>query len=395
MDAYDEDSGAAPGPDGSTGARPPEHAPERLPDGERDEGFAAPAHDGGFAEREPGREAVGRARPGRQPADGEPADPERTGPEPASREPSGLELLGFKPTDREPTDQEPKDRGRKDRGPSRLRPMGRKPSRPEPSAPETARPAPPHLETTRPETARPGATGSEPARPEPARPETSQPHPQPARQGILALSPRYQAAAALAVAAVAVGVGVHLLMVFLSVAPPNAVSKQHGKAVEAWVFPEFEQNWKLFAPNPLQQNIAVQVRAEVRTKDGSLITTGWTDLSAQDGAAIHGNLAPSHAQQNELRRAWDFLTATHTDDNRPVGMRGSLSEDYLRRIVVLRLYRTDPTSRDGVIQRVQVRSRTTNVQPPSWSDERVPDKPYYRELPWWTVRADEAAGGVR
>nr|WP_244175039.1 DUF5819 family protein [Streptomyces misionensis] len=273
--------------------------------------------------------------------------------------------------------------------------MGRKPSRPEPSAPETARPAPPHLETTRPETARPGATGSEPARPEPARPETSQPHPQPARQGILALSPRYQAAAALAVAAVAVGVGVHLLMVFLSVAPPNAVSKQHGKAVEAWVFPEFEQNWKLFAPNPLQQNIAVQVRAEVRTKDGSLITTGWTDLSAQDGAAIHGNLAPSHAQQNELRRAWDFLTATHTDDNRPVGMRGSLSEDYLRRIVVLRLYRTDPTSRDGVIQRVQVRSRTTNVQPPSWSDERVPDKPYYRELPWWTVRADEAAGGVR
>ncbi|MGZ0235451.1 DUF5819 family protein [Streptomyces sp. CPS1] len=314
MDAYDEDSGAAPGPDGSTGARPPEHAPERLPDGERDTGAAGPAHDGGFAQRGPGREAVGRALPDRQPVDGEPADPQRTGPDPANH------------------------------------------------------PEPPH----------PPPTG-----------------PQPARQGILALSPRYQVAAALAVAAVAVGVGVHLLMVFLSIAPPNAVSKQHGKAVEAWVFPEFEQNWKLFAPNPLQQNIAVQARAEVRTKDGSLITTGWTDLSAQDGAAIRGNLAPSHAQQNELRRAWDFVTATHTDDDRPVGMRGSLSEDYLRRIVVLRLYRTDPTSRDGVIQRVQVRSRTTNVQPPSWSDERVPDKPYYRELPWWTVRADEAAGGVR
>ncbi|WP_374028507.1 DUF5819 family protein [Streptomyces sp. NEAU-sy36] len=383
MDAYDEDSGAAPGPDGSTGARPPEHAPERLPDGERDGGSAEPPDGGGFAEREPGREAVGRELPGRQPVEGEPADPERTGPEPASREPSGLELLGFRPTDREPTDREPTGREAKDREPSRLGPMGREPSRPEPSAPETAGLVPPRLEA-----ARPGATG-----PEPARPET--PQPQPAQQGILALSPRYQVAAALAVAAVAVGVGVHLLMVFLSVAPPNAVSKQHDKAVEAWVFPEFEQNWKLFAPNPLQQNIAVQVRAEVRTKDGSLITTGWTDLSAQDGAAIHGNLAPSHAQQNELRRAWDFLTATHTDDDRPVGMRGSLSEDYLRRIVVLRLYRTDPTSRDGVIQRVQVRSRTTNVQPPSWSDERVPDKPYYRELPWWTVRADEAAGGVR
>jgi hypothetical protein len=173
------------------------------------------------------------------------------------------------------------------------------------------------------------------------------------------------------------------------------VTKQHGKAVEEWVYPEFEQNWKLFAPNPLQQNIAVQVRAEVRTKDGGLRTTGWTDLSAEDGAAIDGNLAPSHTQQNELRRAWDFFVATHGTDNRPVGTRGSLSEQYLRRIVVMRLYRDEPADRLGVIQQVQVRSSTTNVQPPKWSPERVSDQPVYRQLPWWTVTADEAAGGVR
>ncbi|MFS4091413.1 DUF5819 family protein [Streptomyces sp. AF1A] len=219
--------------------------------------------------------------------------------------------------------------------------------------------------------------------------------PAPPRTGVAALSPRYQVGAALAVAVVAVGVCAHLLMVFLSVAPPNTVSKQHGKAVEEWVYPEFEQNWKLFAPNPLQQNIAVQVRAEVRMKEGDVRTTGWTDLSAQDGAAIDHNPLPSHTEQNELRRAWDFFAATHGTDNRPLGLRGSLSEQYLRRLVVMRLYRTDPTSRAGVIERVQVRSSTTNVQPPAWSHERVPDKPVYRELPWWTVTADEAAGGVR
>jgi hypothetical protein len=188
---------------------------------------------------------------------------------------------------------------------------------------------------------------------------------------------------------------VHLLMIFLSVAPPNTVSKQHSTAVDSWVYPEFEQNWELFAPNPLQQNIAVQVRAEVRMRDGSLRTTGWTDLSAEDGAAIKHNPAPSHTQQNELRRAWDFFTATHDADNRPVGLRGSLSEQYLRRVVVLRLYRNDPTSRLGVIRNVQVRSSTTNVQPPSWSGEKLSDKPAYRLLPWWSVTADEAAGGVR
>ncbi|MQY35877.1 hypothetical protein SRB17_38730 [Streptomyces sp. RB17] len=222
------------------------------------------------------------------------------------------------------------------------------------------------------------------------------PVPPPApRTGVAALSPRYQVAAALALAVVGVAACVHLLMVFLSLAPANTVTKQHGKAVEEWVFPEFEQNWKLFAPNPLQQNIAVQVRAVVRAKDGGLRTTRWTDLSAQDGAAIDGNLVPSHTQQNELRRAWDFFTATHSADNQSVGMRGSLSEQYLRRIVVMRLYRTYPAGRDGVIQRVQIRSSTTNVQPPAWSGERVSDKPVYRVLPWWTVTADEAAGGVR
>ncbi|MEV6803880.1 DUF5819 family protein [Streptomyces sp. NPDC051132] len=238
--------------------------------------------------------------------------------------------------------------------------------------------------------------------PAPAQDRTPQsPEPSPASAapsppaGVAALSPRYQVGAALVVAVIAVATGVHLLMVFLSLAPSNTVTKQHGKAVERWVYPEFEQNWKLFAPNPLQQNIAVQVRAMVRARDGGLRTTGWTDLSAQDGAAIDGNPVPSHTQQNELRRAWDFFAATHGTDNRAVGLRGSLSEQYLRRIVVMRLYRDDPTSREGVIQRVQIRSSTTNVQPPPWSRERVPDKPVYRLLPWWSPSSDEAARGVR
>ncbi|MFJ9834980.1 DUF5819 family protein [Streptomyces sp. NPDC101169] len=216
----------------------------------------------------------------------------------------------------------------------------------------------------------------------------------PPRTGVAALSPRYQFGAAVALAAVAVTACVHLGMVFLSLAPANTVTKQHGKAIEDWVYPEFEQNWKLFAPNPLQQNIAVQVRAEVRTKDGDLRTTGWRDLSARDGAAIDGNLLPSHTQQNELRRAWDFLVATHGTDNRPVGLRGALSETYMRRIVTMRLNKEDAIGREGVVQRVQVRSRTTNVQPPVWSRERFSSKPVYRVLPWWTVTADEAAGGV-
>ncbi|MEW2808494.1 DUF5819 family protein [Streptomyces massasporeus] len=217
--------------------------------------------------------------------------------------------------------------------------------------------------------------------------------------GIAALSPRYQVGVALALAVVAIGVCVHIGMTFLHVAPANTVTRAHGEAVDDWIYPEFEQNWKLFAPNPLQQNISIQVRAGVRGPDGMTLTTGWYDLSAEDGRAIDGNLLPSHTQQNELRRAWDFFVATHDSENRPVGLRGSLSESYLRRIMVLRLDRDDAvraaTGSSGVIERVQVRSRTSNVPPPEWSREKVSTTPSYRELPWWRVPQDEARGGVR
>ncbi|WP_406353703.1 DUF5819 family protein [Streptomyces sp. NBC_00658] len=203
--------------------------------------------------------------------------------------------------------------------------------------------------------------------------------------GIAALSPGYQIAAALALAIVAVTACVHLGMVFLHLAPSNTVTKQHGTAIEEWIYPEFEQNWKLFAPNPLQQNIAVQVRAQVRTPDGTSRETGWYDLSALDGAAIDGNLLPSHTDQNELRRSWDFYVSSHDAENRPSGMRGDLSERYLRRVVVLRLDRLQAGGKDAVVESVQIRSRTTNVTPPEWSQEQVSDKPVLRELPWWSV----------
>lgn len=214
------------------------------------------------------------------------------------------------------------------------------------------------------------------------------------RTGVAALSLGHRIGVALALAAVAVGVCVHLGMTFLHVAPPNTVSKEHRETIESWIYPEFEQNWKLFAPNPLQQNIAVQVRAEVRTAEGATRTTGWYDLSAQDGRAIDGNLLPSHTQQNELRRAWDFFVSTHDNDNRPVGLRGALAEAYVRRIVALRLDRADAAGPGGVVERVQVRSRTTGVQPPEWSRERISTTPVYRTLSWWHLSEDEARGGV-
>ncbi|MFI6693614.1 DUF5819 family protein [Streptomyces sp. NPDC050433] len=211
-------------------------------------------------------------------------------------------------------------------------------------------------------------------------------------RGIAGLSFPYQVLAAVALAVVALVALGHVTMVFLHVAPSNTVSKEYGEQVGDWVYPEFEQNWKLFAPNPLQQNIAVEARAEVEKADGSRGTTGWINLTAEDGAAIRGNPLPSHVDQNELRRGWDFYVDSHDEKARPNGLRGQLSERYIRRIVMLRL-----ESRDlgGPVERVQLRSVTRAVEPPPWSDEKINTKPGYRVFPWWTVTSEDLAEGVR
>lgn len=188
---------------------------------------------------------------------------------------------------------------------------------------------------------------------------------------------------AVAAAVVSVTVALHLTMIFLHVAPSNTLTKQHGDAVDAWVYPEFEQNWKLFAPNPLQQNVHVQVRAEVRSPAGDLRTTGWTDLTARDVEGIRGNVIPSHTQQNELRRAWSYYTSTHDDENTANGERGLLSEQYLRRIAELRYV---PGVPGGDVRRIQLRSATRVIPPPAWSGETVKTETSYRVLPWWIAQ---------
>ncbi|MER7940877.1 DUF5819 family protein [Streptomyces sp. NPDC094458] len=209
--------------------------------------------------------------------------------------------------------------------------------------------------------------------------------------GMAALSLPYQIAAALALSGLGLLACAHIAMIFLYVAPSNTLTKQHGEVVDDWVFPEFEQNWKLFAPNPLQQNISVHVRAEVADNgaDGSKVTR-WINLSRDDGEAIRGNLLPSHVDQNELRRAWDFYTGSHDGENRPSGLRGELSERYIRRIVMLRL--AEHGYDGGTVERIQVRSAVRSVGAPAWSDEKINTELEYRELPWWTVTPSDRPG---
>lgn len=219
----------------------------------------------------------------------------------------------------------------------------------------------------------------------PATPSEPVAEPSDIGRGIAGLSFPYQVVAALALSLIGLLACTQVAMVFLHVAPSNTLTKQHGKSIDRWIYPEFEQNWKLFAPNPLQQNVAVHVRADVVGADGRH-TTRWMNLTHEDGEAIRGSLFPSHVAQNELRRGWDFYVNSHDSENRPNGLRGDLSERYVRRIAMLRLSERDY---GGTIERIQLRSATSSIAPPPWSNEKISTRPVYRVLPWWTVTPDD------
>ncbi|MFI1397298.1 DUF5819 family protein [Streptomyces sp. NPDC020681] len=188
----------------------------------------------------------------------------------------------------------------------------------------------------------------------------------------------------------------HAAAVFLSLAPENGISQRYKEQIDEYARPAFARDWKLFAPNPLQENTLVSARVESQSPDGRRQIGSWVDLTGQDVAAIRGNPLPSHVHQNLLRRAWDFYAKTHDlRDGRRVDRRGDLSEQYLKRIALQRFGRGDSSGTQTVA--IQFRQQLSPVQPPRWDTRDAGTDGRVRAVapatqPWWPVREHDYEG---
>ncbi|MFD7838881.1 DUF5819 family protein [Streptomyces sp. NPDC059761] len=175
----------------------------------------------------------------------------------------------------------------------------------------------------------------------------------------------------------------HVVLVFLHVAPPNAVSKRYGSQANAWVYPLFEQNWRLFAPDPDSVNRRILARTARTAPDGSTQVSSWLDLTAVDNSAVKHNVFPSHTTQNLLRRAWTSYVDTHGADDRADSERAVMMQKYLRNIAADRVAAHDHGATFGFIQLrvltlpVAAQGATAGKRPPKPAEERL--------LPWWKV----------
>jgi hypothetical protein len=197
------------------------------------------------------------------------------------------------------------------------------------------------------------------------------------------LSRLLEAATGVVVALCLAAAVVHVLLVFLFVAPSNTISQRYDQQINAWVYPLFEQNWLLFAPDPESANRQIAARTMRTSVDGTRQVSDWFDLTAVDNSAIRHNFFPSHTSQNMLRRAWTAYIELYARDDQPHSERALMVQKYLRNLAVDRV----TEYRGGAFDAIQLRVITTSIGAP---DAPVNSRPAVdtRYLPWWQVVPD-------
>jgi hypothetical protein len=180
----------------------------------------------------------------------------------------------------------------------------------------------------------------------------------------------------------------HVILVFLHVAPANVVSQRYSSQINSWIYPVFEQSWRLFAPDPEAVTRQILARTRHTAPDGTQQVTDWFDLTAVDESAVEHNFFPSHTAQNMLRRAWTSYLELHDSDDRSNSERALMIQKYLRNIAVDRV----AGQRHDRFEEIQLQVITRPIAAPgaaSNADGTALAPPEIRYLPWWEVGPDE------
>jgi hypothetical protein len=227
------------------------------------------------------------------------------------------------------------------------------------------------------------ATGSATATKEASNPAADRP-PKPAGTGFL-LEVATGSAVVLCLAASLL----HVLLIFLHVAPPNVVSQRYSSQINGWIYPLFEQSWRLFAPDPETANRQILARTMHTSPDGTQQVTDWFDLTAADESAVEHDFFPSHTAQNMLRRAWTSYLELHGSDDQSNSERALMVQKYLRNIAVNRV----AGQGNSTFEAIQLQVITRPIAAPgtaSSADGTAPAPPAEtRYLPWWKTGPDE------
>jgi hypothetical protein len=115
-------------------------------------------------------------------------------------------------------------------------------------------------------------------------------------------------------------VALHVTITFFFNAPANPIKDAARGEINGYMQPFFGQNWSLFAPNPINSEDTVLVRARVADDvTGEERVTEWVNATEREWTLVHHSLAPSRASRlssnlhRRLHDAWGDLSADQQD----------------------------------------------------------------------------------
>ena len=89
-------------------------------------------------------------------------------------------------------------------------------------------------------------------------------------------------------------VGLHMLAVTLAAVPTNSVSQAFEPQL-GYLSPFFGQSWRLFAPNPIDEDRSLLVQGAYVGKDGQIRATPWVDWTSVELDVIEHRLVGGRA----------------------------------------------------------------------------------------------------
>ena len=111
----------------------------------------------------------------------------------------------------------------------------------------------------------------------------------------------------------------HVFATFLWIAPSSALRDVvPGNALQSYMIPMFGQSWSVFAPEPINGDYRLQIRAVV-TMDGEAHETEWVDATAAELTMHMHNLFPPRAAMtsndvaSRFKGAYDKLDQEQKD----------------------------------------------------------------------------------
>lgn len=173
-------------------------------------------------------------------------------------------------------------------------------------------------------------------------------------------------------------VAVQMTATFLYNAPSSLVTQKYAAQVSWWMTPLLTQNWQLFAPNPISENLELDARASVGP--GASVTP-WLNISAIDDAVTLDNPVPGHLTMNALRNAWREFADTHTSNGLPNAdsPMAATAQAYLQNLVLGYLRPRETQTIDSI----QIRFVVTLL--PGTGRTAAQTAPQTQTLPWWLV----------